>query len=84
MKTTKNGYPNPLYYDSDTKRVATEKFNGIAKELAEDIKFGDGYITWIGSELGTLRLYREYGGYQDRISQGFSENLGKHYFTLEF
>ena len=82
MKTTKNGYPNPRYYDSDTKMVAAEKLNYIAKELAEDIKFGDGYITWIGSELGTLRLYRAYD--PERISQGYSENLGNHYFTLEF
>ena len=82
MKTTKNGYPNPRYYDSDTKMVAAEKFNGIAKELAEDIKFGDGYITWIGSELGTLRLYRAYD--PERISQGYSENLKMFYFTLEF
>lgn len=84
MKTTKNGYPNPRYYDSNTKMVAAEKFNGIAKELAEDIKFGDGYITWIGSELGTLRLFKSYCIYPRRISQGYSENLGKHYFTLEF
>lgn len=81
---TQFGYPNPLSYIESTRQLAAEKFNGIAKELAEDIKFGDGYITWIGSELGTLRLYREYGSQQDRISQGFSQNLGKHYFTLEF
>ena len=84
MKITKSGYPNPLHYDNETKRVAADKFNGIAKELAEDIKFGDGYITWFGSELGTLRLYREYGSQQDRISQGFSENLKMFYFTLAF
>lgn len=81
---TQFGYPNPLFYSESTRQLASVKFNGIAKELAEDIKFGDGYITWIGSELGTLRLYREYGSQQDRISQGFSQNLGKHYFTLEF
>lgn len=84
MKITKNGYPNPRYYDSDTKMVAAEKFNGIAKEIAEDIKFGDGYITWIGSELGTLRLFRSYCIYPRRISQGYSENLKMFYFTLEF
>lgn len=82
MKFTKSGYPNPLYYDSEMKRVAGEKLNGIAKELAEDIEFGDGYITWIGSELGTLRLYRAYD--PERISQGYSENLKMFYFTLEF
>lgn len=82
MKITKSGYPNPLHYDNKTKRVAGEKLNGIAKELAEDIKFGDGYITWIGSELGTLRLYRAYD--PERISQGYSENLKMFYFTLEF
>lgn len=82
MKITKSGYPNPLHYDNETKRVAGEKLNGIAKELAEDIKFGDGYITWIGSELGTLRLYRAYD--PERISQGYSENLKMFYFTLEF
>lgn len=67
MKVTKSGYLNPLHYDNETKRVAADKFNGIAKELAEDIKFGDGYITWLGSELGTLRLYRAYD--PERISQ---------------
>lgn len=82
MKVTKSGYPNPLHYDNETKRVAGEKLNGIAKEFADSIKFGDGYITWLGSELGTLRLYRAYD--PERISQGYSENLGKHYFTLEF
>ena len=81
---TNFGFPNPLHYDNETKRAAGEKLNGIAKEFADNIKFGDGHITWIGSELGTLRLYREYGSQQDRISQGFSQNLGKHYFTLEF
>ena len=84
MKVTKSGYPNPLHYDNKTKRVAGEKLNGIARELADNIKFGDGYITWLGSELGTLRLYREYGSQQDRISQGYSENLKMFYFTLEF
>lgn len=82
MKVTKSGYLNPLYYDSEMKRLAGEKFNGIAKELAEDIEFGDGYITWIGSELGTLRLYRAYD--QKRATQGYSENLKMFYFTLEF
>lgn len=82
MKITKSGYPNPLYYDSETKRVAGEKLNGIAKEFADNIKFGDGYITWIGSELGTLRLYRACD--PERISQGYSENLKMFYFTLEF
>ena len=82
MKVSKFGYPNPLHYDNETKRVAGEKLNGIAKELAEDIKFGDGYITWIGSELGTLRLYRAYG--PERTTQGYSENLKMFYFTLEF
>lgn len=82
MEITKFGYPNPLHYDNETKRVAGEKLNGIAKEFADNIKFGDGYITWIGSELGTLRLYRAYD--QERTTQGYSENLGKHYFTLEF
>ena len=82
MKITNFGYPNPLHYDNETKRVAGEKLNGIAKEIAEDIKFGDGYITWIGSELGTLRLYRAYD--PERISQGYSENLKMFYFTLEF
>ncbi len=82
MKITKSGYPNPLHYDNETKSVAAEKLNGIAKELAEDIEFGDGYITWIGSELGTLRLYRAYD--PERISQGYSENLKMFYFTLEF
>lgn len=80
---TKYGYPNPLFYIESTRQLASVKFNGIAKECGE-IEFGDGYITWLGSELGTLRLYREYGSQQDRISQGFSQNLGKHYFTLEF
>lgn len=82
MKITKSGYPNPLHYDNETKRVAGEKLNGIAKEFADNIKFGDGYITWIGSELGTLRLYRAYD--QDRTTQGYSENLKMFYFTLEF
>jgi hypothetical protein len=82
MKITKSGYPNPLHYDNETKRVAGEKLNGIAKELAEDIKFGDGYITWIGSEFGTLRLYKAYD--PERVSQGYSENLKMFYFTLEF
>lgn len=82
MKITKSGYPNPLHYDNETKRVAGERLNGIAKELAEDIEFGDWYITWIGSELGTLRLYRAYD--PERISQGYSDNLKMFYFTLEF
>ena len=82
MKVTKSGYPNPLHYDNETKRVAGEKLNGIAKELAEDIEFGDGYIIWFGSELGTLRLYRAYD--PERRSQGYSENLKMFYFTLEF
>ncbi len=82
MKITKSGYPNPLHYDNETKRVAGEKLNGIAKELADNIMFGDGYITWIGSELGTLRLYRAYD--QERTTQGYSENLKMFYFTLEF
>lgn len=82
MKFTKLGYPNPLHYDNETKRVAGEKLNGIANELADNIKFGDGYITWIGSELGTLRLYRAYD--QKRTTQGYSENLKMFYFTLEF
>lgn len=80
---TKFGFPNPLHYIESTRQLASVKFNGIAKECGE-IEFGDGYITWLGSELGALRLYREYGRQQDRISQGFSQNLGKHYFTLEF
>lgn len=82
MKVSKSGYPNPLHYDNETNRVAGEKLNGIAKEFADNIKFGDGYITWIGSDLGTLRLYRAYD--QKRTTQGYSENLGRHYFTLEF
>ena len=82
MKVTKSGYPNPLHYDNETKRVAGEKLNDIAKEFADNIKFGDGYITWIGSELGTLRLYRAYD--QERATQGYSENLKMFYFTLEF
>lgn len=82
MKVTKSGYPNPLHYDNETKRVAGEKLNRVAKELAEDIEFGDGYITWIGSELGTLRLYKAYD--QKRTTQGYSENLKMFYFTLEF
>lgn len=82
MKITKLGYPNPLHYDNETKRVAGEKLNGIAKEFADNIKFGDGYITWIGSELGTLRLFRAYD--QERTTQGYSENLKMFYFTLEF
>lgn len=80
---TKFGFPNPLHYIEPTRQLAYVKLNGIAKECGE-IEFGDGYITWLGSELGTLRLYREYGRQQDRISQGFSQNLGKHFFTLEF
>ena len=82
MKITKSGYPNPLHYDNETKRAAGERLNGIAKEFADNIKFGDGYITWIGSELGTLRLYRAYD--QERTTQGYSENLKMFYFTLEF
>lgn len=82
MKITKSGYPNPLHYDNETKRVAGEKLNRVAKELAEDIKFGDGYITWIGSELGTLRLYRAYD--QKRATQGYSEYSKMFYFTLAF
>lgn len=81
MKITKSGCPNPLHYDNETKRVAGEKLNGIANEFADNIKFGDGYITWIGSELGTLRLYRAYD--QKRATQGYSENLKMFYFTLE-
>jgi hypothetical protein len=80
---TNFGFPNPLHYIESTRQLASVKLNGIAKECGE-IEFGDGFITWLGSELGTLRLYREYGGQQDRISQGFSQNLGKHFFTLEF
>lgn len=80
---TNFGFPYPLHYTESTRQLASVKFDGIAKECGE-IEFGDGYITWLGSELGTLRLYREYGSQQDRISQGFSQNLGKHYFTLEF
>lgn len=80
---TKFSFPNPLHYIENTRQLASVEFNGIAKECGE-IEFGDGYITWLGSELGTLRLYREYGCKQDRISQGFSQNLGRHYFTLEF
>lgn len=80
---TKYGYPNPIDYDEYTRLYLTNKFSDIAKENGA-IEFGDGYITWLGSELCTLRLYREYGSQQDRISQGFSQNLGKHYFTLEF
>lgn len=76
-------FPNPLHYTESTRQLASVKLNGIAKECGE-IKFGDGFIAWLGSELGTLRLYREYGRQQDRISQGFSQNLGKYYFTLEF
>lgn len=48
MKITKSGYPNPLHYDNETKRAAGEKLNRVAKELAEDIEFGDGYIIWFG------------------------------------
>ena len=84
MKTTKRCFPNPLHYHRDTKVVIAEKFNSIAKDIAEDIIFGDGYITWIGSELGTLRLFRSYCIYPKRISQGYSENLKMFYFTLEF
>ena len=82
MEVTKLGYPNPLHYDNETRRAAGEKLNDIAKEFADNIKFGDGYITWIGSELGTLRLYRAYD--QKRTTQGYSENLKMFYFTLEF
>jgi hypothetical protein len=82
MKVTKLGYPNPVHYDRETKKLAGEKLNRVAKELAEDIEFGDGYITWIGSELGTLRLYKAYD--QKRTTQGYSENLKMFYFTLEF
>lgn len=80
---TQFGYPNPLHYNESIRQLASVKFNGIAQERGE-IEFGDGYITWLGSELGTLRLYREYGSLQDRISQGYSQNLDRHYFTLEF
>lgn len=80
---TKYGYPNPIDYDEYTRLCLTNKLANVANEDGETT-FGDGYITWLGSELGTLRLYREYGSQQDRISQGFSQNLGKYYFTLEF
>jgi hypothetical protein len=81
--STKFGDPNPLHYIESTRQFISDQFNEMAKECGE-IEFGDGYITWLGSELGTLRLYRKYGRKQDRISQGFSQNLGKYYFTLEF
>lgn len=80
---TKFGYPNPLHYNDFMRQLASVKFNGIAKESGE-IEFGDGYITWLGSEFATVRLYEAYSSQQDRVSQGFSQNLGKHYFTLEF
>lgn len=80
---TKYGYPNPIDYDEYTRLCLTNKLANVANEDGETT-FGDGYITWIGSELGALRLFRAYSNCIDRISQGFSQNLGKYYFTLEF
>lgn len=74
---------NPREYTVDQKRRVIAAWNNIANEDGET-SFGDGYITWIGSELGALRLFRAYSNCIYRISQGFSKNLGKHYFTLEF
>lgn len=40
-----------------------------------------GTLYGFASELGTLRIYRKYGG-TDNTTQAFSRNMGSFYFSL--
>ena len=54
----------------------------MTKEEIE-INFHGGVFACLCSELGTLRLLKAYRYAGDKISQGFSENTGNYYFSLE-
>lgn len=73
---------NTREYTVDQKRRVIADWNNIAGEDGEVI-FGNGYITYLGSEVATLRLFKVYSRQIDSISQGWSINLNRHYFTLE-
>ena len=73
---------NPREYTVDQKRRVIADWNNIAGEDGEVI-FGNGYITYLGSEVATLRLFKAYSKQIDSIFQGWSINLNRYYFTLE-
>lgn len=74
---------NPINYTEDQRVRQINDWQNIAGKGGL-LYFGDGYISFYGSELATLRLYKYYSFNLDRISQGYSDNLNTHYFTLEF
>jgi hypothetical protein len=59
-------------------------FRVLGKEDFE-IEVIGGTIYAFGSEVGTLRLFKEYNKVtrNERTDQGFSKNLQKFYFRLE-
>lgn len=56
----------------------------LAKEPLE-VEHLEGVIYAFGSELGTLRIWRNYNSHSrnDKTQQNFSKNLDKWYFSLE-
>ena len=74
---------NPISYTTAQRERLLRDWQNIANEGGL-FTFGDGYITFMASELATLRLYKHYACDTTRISQGYSSNLNGYYFTLEF
>lgn len=74
---------NPRNYTEGQRNMLIHDWQNIADEGGL-FYFGDGYISFYGSEIATLRLFKYYSFDVKRISTGYSENLKTHFFTLEF
>ena len=74
----------PTSYTRSQRQRLIDDWQRIADEGGLFEFFDDG-ISFYGSELATLRLFRYYAHRNiiDRICQGYSENLGTHYFSLD-
>ena len=80
-KTTKRSGYSIEYIIESQRRIMTAWSEAAGEDV--EITFGDGWITALGSELATLRLFKYYAKDLRKKTQGFSINLNKHYFTLE-
>lgn len=74
---------NPIDFTLEGKRRIISYWSKVAMEDIE-VTFGDGWITALGSELATLRLFKYYAKDLRDKTQGYSVNFSKYYFTLEF
>lgn len=60
----------------------TRDWKQHAKDQTIEVERAGGAYIATGSELAMLRLLKAYRN-TDKATQGFSANLGKHYFSLE-